>query len=763
LVYLVCLVHFVPGNKINQTNQTNEPTEMDLSRRALLKVLGITAAGAALPGCERETHRLVPYLLPDDHIVPGVANWYASVCGECEAGCGILVRVMEGRAKKIEGNPDHPVNEGKVCARGQAAVQTLYHPDRLRGPLKREGARGEGRFVPITWEEGLALWTEQLRKHRGRAAMISKPLTGSLHSLLSSFFDRLGGALQYYDPSDRPTVMASMQASFGMEALPHVDLAHSDFVLSFGAPFLEHWLSPVMFSVAYGKMRQGRPGRRGRLVQIEPRLSLTAANADRWIPIRPGTEGLLALGIGHLLLKRKEAAFSEPERAAYRRVYGRYPVEEVARMTEVPRETIVHLAAEFSQATAPLAIGGGLAAGHTNGTATLMAINGLNALAGNLGKAGGLHWYRPVRFAHQTQPAIVGEQALLDLASDVKEGRRTLLHLYQSNPLFSCPPAMQVGALFDRASFVVSFSPFLDESTMMADLILPDHSALESWGDHASWGLASRPTIGLQQPVVNPLYDTRSVADVFLEAARRLEASAASPAIQVTTADVVRGHWKEFLSDRQQAPAEDWFETSWVKHLQQGGWWSSADAALPPRQRQAPPDYEPPVIAGTEEDFPFWFLPYPSVTMQRTGAHLPWLQELPDPLTTVVWGSWVEINPVRARTLGITEGEMVRVRSPSGSLEAPAVFVPGIRPDAVAMPIGQGHTAYGRYAKDRGVNPLTILAPLLDRRAGTLASCGTRVLVERTGRMGRVILMDQRGGEQGQTGQGLIQVTRQTQ
>jgi len=204
---------------------------MKHNRRDLLKVAGLTAAGAVIPGCDREVQTLIPYLLPDDEIVPGVANWYASMCQECEAGCGVIVRVMEGRAKKVEGNPGHPVNRGKLCAQGQAALQGLYNPDRLRGPLKRDGPRGSGRFRSITWEEGVSEWVRQLQQHPRASALISRPLCGTLADLFSRFVADIGGRMLFYDGSDAPAVLAATEASFGVRQLPHYDLAHTDYLL----------------------------------------------------------------------------------------------------------------------------------------------------------------------------------------------------------------------------------------------------------------------------------------------------------------------------------------------------------------------------------------------------------------------------------------------------------------------------------------------------------------------------------------------------
>lgn len=332
---------------------------MELYRRTLFKILGLTAAGSSLPGCEREVHNLVPYLLPDKDIVPGVANWYASTCQECEAGCGTMVRVMEGRAKKIEGNPKHPVNEGKLCARGQAALQGLYNPDRLQGPLRREGQRGQGQFRPITWEEGLAEWVEQLGTHTGKSAMVARPMSGTLASLLTTMMDSLSGRLVMYESTGEQTLRTANHLSFETHALPYYDLANADYLLSFGAPFLEHWLSPVSFGVAYGKFRQGRPLVRGRFIQAEPRLSLTASNADQWIPLRPGTEGLLAMGIGQVLLRDGLTGLSSFHRPSFHQTFSAFSLEDISANTEVSQEVITQVAHELSSANAPLIMGGG--------------------------------------------------------------------------------------------------------------------------------------------------------------------------------------------------------------------------------------------------------------------------------------------------------------------------------------------------------------------------------------------------------------------
>jgi anaerobic selenocysteine-containing dehydrogenase len=709
---------------------------MDLKRRTFMKALGLAAAGAVLPGCEREAHRLVPYLLPDDEIVPGVANWYASTCRECSAGCGITVRVMEGRAKKIEGNPVHPLNQGKLCAQGQAALQGLYNPDRLRGPLRRNGRGDHSPFTSMSWEDGLDLLSERLKTARGRVIMISRPLSGTLADLASTFLRSIGGELLFYDPGADLPLRTACRTLFGIDAWPHYDLGNSDYLLSFGAPFLEQWLSPVSFGIAYGHMRQGRATTRGRFVQVEPRLSLTGANADQWIPIRPGAEGLLAIGIGQVLLAEGKSKLPGGQRRLYEQVYAGISLDRLAAAADIPRDWIIRTAREFAAAAAPLAIGGGSACAHTNATDSLMAINGLNAIAGNIGRAGGLRFYKSADFPMDATIPWLTERAMQEMGGTPP----SVILLYDTNPLHVVPPSIPLRRIFDQADFVASFSPFMDESTSSADLILPDHSALESWGDHVQTALSPRPAVSLAQPVVSPLYNTSALGDTILSMARRLGLK------QFPWHDfhqLLRTQWRRFLTHENRKTGDEEFETAWINHLQQGGSWSTSSPDLVIAKPRPPSAHEPPLFDGDERDFPLHFFPYPSPSLgYGRGANLPWLQELPDTLTTATWGTWAEINPATARSYGIKQGDMVRIVSRHGSIEVPALYYPAIRPDVIAVPMGQGHMGYGRYASRRGANPASILAPLFDHRSGALATAATRICIETTDRPGKPVLLE---------------------
>lgn len=706
---------------------------MDLRRRTFLKTAALAALASTLPSCRRQVDHLVPYLLPDDEIVPGVADWYASTCQECPAGCGILVRVREGRAKKLEGNPDHPLNRGKLCSKGQASLQALYNPDRLTQPLQRAGQRADGAYAPLSWEEALHRCAEGLHGRHSAPIMITRPVSGTLSWILVDFMQHMGGKLYQYAPDAELPLQAALQDSLGCDVSFHDQLATADYVLSFGAPFLEHWISPTAFGIAYGHMRQGRPTSRGRVIHIEPRLSLTAANADRWIPLRPGTEGLLAIGIGRVLLDRHKFVLAAQDEVQYRAFYGGTPLDDVARATEIPRDVIVRLAHEFGAARSPLALGGGPACAHTNGTLSLIAINGLNALAGRLGTELPRPYEQTVRIPWLT------EQAIVELAEESNTRARAPLLLYDCNPLFTVAPSIPVANLFERSPLIVSFSSFLDESTSFADLVLPDRAALESWGDHVSE--TPFQVAGLIQPAVMPLYESRQVGDTILDLGRQLGIHSYRWS---SFYDLLQDRWRIYLDGKPHEDTPDWFEQSWVTTLQQGGWWHGPSQELKPLSFKPSYRYEPAVFSGDPHDFPFMLYPYPSSAIGHgEGANRPWLQELPDPMTGVVWGSWIEINPTTAGSLGIRHGDLVRVISSVGSLEVLAVLFPGMHPEVVAMPLGQGHRNYGRYAARRGVNPLTLLAPSLDSITGTIASGATRVRIERTGVKGRLVTLEQ--------------------
>ena len=738
-----------------------------IDRRDFLKLVGAGTVGVGAGVMLRESGKhpvehLIPHVMAPEDFSTGIATWYHTVCTMCAAGCGISVRTREGRAKKIEGNPAHPVSQGRLCALGQAGLQVLYNPDRLTGPLLRTGDRGSESFTQTTWGEGLSKVAKHLdllrAAHRGnRVCLLSQGVRGHLAGLFELFMEQLGSErLLHYDFDHPHTLYAANQRFFGERHLPYYDLKNTRYLLSFGADYLGNWISPVHHSLGFGHSRQGRPDVRGRFVQIEPRMSLSGAAADEWIAAMPGTEGILALGLAHQIVS-VVGHYRGADRDDWTAALAPYTPTQVAEQTGVPVATITRLADTFFHTAPSLAIGGGGAGSHSNGVDTLIAVNALNYLVGNLGKTGGLV-FNPEPAGPISHPRQASYRTLLELAEDARQGNIEVLIVNNTNPMFTLPAADGFREALAEIPLIVSLSSFMDETTALADLILPSHTYLESWGDDFPEPGVGFPIGAVSQPVVSPLYNTRATGDIILGLAQQMGLSEAIPWSSME--DCLKDGWRRIYErGGPETPAQS-FESFWLALLKAGVWGQETH-----REASFTLDkgvienigVQAPEFSGPSDEYPFILHPYVSTTLRDgRAANLPWMQELPDPMTSVVYGSWVEMNPATARELGLTEGDLVDIESLHGRIRAPVYVYPAIMTGVVAMPIGQGHDEYGRYAKNRGANPIEILSPQMEQHTGALAWSATRVNIVATGR--RVELV-KTGGTSRELGRDIVQTT----
>ena len=705
-----------------------------LTRRDFLKVGAMAAAATVVSGCTlnlQRTEYLESYVQPPEEGLPGENLWYASTCRQCSAGCGIIVRVSDGRARKIEGNPSHPVNRGKLCARGQAALQELYDPDRLRNAVRQVGGRGTQRFEPIYWDDALASLGDRLRSaDPAGVAFLGGNVSTHLWVVVTRFLDALGGQPPLiYTLGDelegRRTLTQASQRLFGTSAIPVFDMGNADVVFSFGANFLETWLSPVFYSRAYGRMRRRPLGKRGYLVQFEPRLSSTAASADEWVAVRPGTEGLVALALGKIIV---EQGLGGDEHAS---LYQQVEVGDVAEASGVPAEKLEQLAQVFAGAGSQVAIPGGALAAHRDAEATLSTIQALNHVVAQLGRSGGVFLPPEMAVDEFVPPPVSSFADVQALIEDMATGRVKVLLIHGANPLFELPAAAGFDEALARVPFVVSFSPAVNETVIQADLILPDHTNLEGWGYHVP-AVADRLVVSGQQPVMRPLYDTRATVDVLLALARQWGGDLVQALPWSNEAEFLEemaGAWND-----EGLPAKPF----WAAWRRRGGWWSAMGETRSPLISE-PLDglltLAAPTAGGEEIPNRFHLHLYPSISLfDGRGANKPWLQETPDPMTTVAWQTWIEINPHAAERLGVQDDDIVWVISPAGRVEAIVYTYPGIREDVVAMPVGQGHEHYGRYAQGRGSNPMKLVVPSADDETGALTWATTQVQIVPAGR-----------------------------
>ena len=720
-----------------------------MSRREFIKAAGIgTAAAAVLTGCGPMSRYVVrePYTRMPEYTYNGQSTYYASTCRECPAGCGVVVRTEQGRALKVEGNPLNPINQGKTCSRGQAALQGLYNPDRIQNPVRQNG-RGTQNLTEISWEEAVGVVQAALQNNPpGQIAFLMGMTSDHLFDLVSELCAALGaqpplryGAHEIFDA--RLTLVKAMETLFSDSSLPYFDLANADVTFSFGANFLETYISPLAFSRGFAHMRRGTTGKRGYLVQFEPRLSQTAGAADEWVPVVPGTEGLAAMAIGRLVAEFRGGAIPP--------AYVGVNVDSASTLCGVSLDELQRLANIFFNAAAPLAIPGGAALGASNGLEAAQAVMSLNALVANLGNLGGV-FLSPepaVKTGLPQQPNSLVE--VDELIGRMRQGELKTLFIHGINPLFELPAGLGFGDAMAKVPQVISFATFPDETSLQADYILPDHSGLESWGYQKATGGADRVVISGAQPVVAPFYNTRATADVLLAAVQGIGGDLASALPYHDVVGYIQNAMVDLVTQEGYYNSPE-INSFMAKFQQYGGWWSALPGLRNPyggRALTLPLSQAPASFDGTGD---FYLFPFMSPILgDGSGANKPWLQETPDPTTTVMWGTWVEINPATADSLGIKDDDVVKVISSLGEIEVVVYLYPAIQPGTIAIPFGQGHTAYGRYAQGRGVNPGDLFS-LIFNGADDLAYGATKVRIEKTGRTKPLSRLESRLGVYGE-------------
>ena len=634
------------------------------TRRDFLKVLGVTGAATTMVGCSTDkVEKLIPYVTSPDNTVPGVSSYYATTCRECAAGCGLLVETRDGRAIKAEGNPDHPVSRGALCARGQSALQGLYNPDRFRGPMVREG----GKLVPITWDKAVAtLWSKlsesKASDKAAKSVFINQHEQGSFPSFLDGWLANYGmPAHVSYDAEAPLATIAANKAVYGV-AWPKLDFGAARLVVSFAADFLDAWGLPVPqqldFADARGKI-EGAP----RFIYIGPRRSLTGLNADQWIAPRPGTLGAIAQMLA-----------------------GKMSAAEASKATDVPVKTLEGLAKEVQATKASLFV-----AGATGAMALELAMDvaNLNKSLGNVGVT-----IKPAE-SYGAYDGVAASSVMNDVVDAMARGEVPVLMVRGANPAYNLPAGLGFAAAAAKVPFKVSFSSVPDETTALCDLILPDHHSLEAWGDAEPM----RGVVGLQQPTMDPVFNSRATADVLISVAKADAAIAARYPADYRAVIAARVGGNGALQNG----------------LPKGMLAGSVPARTSPKINTV--RTFPGGIEKTSGDY--YLVTYFNALMgDGRGANKPWLQELPDPTTKICWQTVVELHPETAAKLGLAAGDHVTVKTDAGSITAPAFLYIGIRPDTVAVMLGRGQTASGRYATGTGIDAFKILTAVNDSAGG---------------------------------------------
>ncbi len=686
------------------------------SRRDFLKVVGVGGVGAATFACGPPdfADRLIPHLVQEDGITPGVSDVYATVLPD-QGPVAVAVRaaVRDGRVIKLESNPAMAGGTG-LSALAQSALQDLYDPDRVRNPLRSNGEAGD--LSDANWEDATAALLAAVQQ--GDAVLLTGRVTGTQARFLAQWCEALGVEHLSFEPFSHHALRLAYARVFGTEGLPRYDLAVADRIVSFGADFLGTWLQPDALAAGFAASRDVDAGRHAKLTFVGPRLSLAGTNADEWLPARAGTEGHVALAVAGVVAAARGVTLPASTTP--------FTPEAVAEGTGVPADRIRALGEEMAAAGTAVALPPGI---ESQGAAAFEAHAAVALLNRALGAVGTTVFpdEGPVDGAGATFADIQ------DLIARMSSGQVRTLVVAGANPAFTLPTAAGFADALANVANRIAISPHLDETAAASSWVLPCHHALESWTDAELGG----GTIALGQPVMQPLFDTRQREDILLAVA-----TGAGLGDQFGAAD-----YATYLKNAWLARVGS--ENGWLEALRTGGVTgagsTASDASSPPRspaQGAGRPQEAGPALefSGLPEPSATQLVVYPTVQFHDgRGANRSWMQELPDPITQAVWNSWVELHPDMAESLGVRTGDLVRVQSDQGSVEAPAYVRRGIRGDTVAIPIGQGHTAYGRNAEGRGVDPLALLPAVADPASGVMAYAGTQVSVSATGERGRLV------------------------
>lgn len=694
------------GNRTKEGAENGEGL-VNISRRRFLQVLGATSAVGAAACASPAKQEILPYVKGDPEQIPGVSVWYSSTCTECTAGCGVRVRTREGRAVKVEGNPNSPVNRGSLCALGQSSLQSLYDTDRIRQPLKKKRNTPTGpEFEATTWDEVYSKIQEALAAATNKKVILTGELQSAHADLLDSWTSQLGFNHVTWDPMQPVALAKASELVYGTYGVPTFSIDKAEVVVNFGADFLETFVNPVGYARQWSDSRKS--DKPLRFVHIEPRLSLTGANADLWLKSNPGSEVRAALFlVAELIQRGRTQNLSGEVLSNLKQLTKGLTAEAVEEETGISKEKLLLMAEYLSEASSSLVLAGGAATNTGNPVPLHVLVNILNVMLGNVGKT--------VSIASMAKPQSSASDVAA-LIEDMQNEKVDVLITYGTNPQFTFPESfgyefavnkvgIKGGDSAKKAGLVVAFSSHLDETAQLADFILPVHTTLEDW----SYTRPTADAISLIQPSMRPIFDTQSVGDVLLSIASNNGKTLTSD--DITTFD---GFVKSNYLKATASVAGSDSDKFWMESLEKGGYFptSSSAAGVKPVVNAAAFALSFGIAKSHVHDGELLLYPYPSVkTFDGRAANRPWMQELADPITQAVWGAWAEIHPETAKKFGIKQGDAVILRTNEGESQIPAYVTEHVHQGIVAVPLGQGHSAYGRYAKSTGEGSAFSLLP----------------------------------------------------
>ena len=763
-----------------------------ISRRAFL---GVSAAAAAFLAVGYAIKRtafgfISPISPPADSYEEVAEEWIATSCLNCPTRCATVVRVVNGKAVRIASNPLSKVSEGETCPRSHIGLQVLYDPNRAEGPLKRTNPKkGKGvdpRWAPISWDQALSEISSRLKSLREREQPHKLLL---LHGLNSSSNDELISrfASAYGTPNaisadglDNESEKAGEWMADGQYTHSAYDLQYTNYILSFGASIVESQKPLARNLRMWGKIRGERPNR-AKVVVIDPRYSITAAKSDQWIPINPGTDAALAMGIANVIISEElyDADFIEHWTTGFSEykslALSDYAPERVAGITGIDAEVIRRIAREFSQTKPAIAWRGRGATCWPNGSYTSYAIFCLNALVGSIDIPGGVTYQENPKYRgmpeviedhiakagnshpnvdrRDTDQFVAASVVTNQVADSILEDNPYPIEVaigFNSNFNMSAPGTSRWDEAMAKVSYYIHISSSITEMAGYADIVLPASTLLEDWAYEQCPPGSGFTEVKIKQPVVTPLNESQRIADIIFEMAHLLGGTvgqsfdnigdSAKGFVRYRTESFIT--WNDFLEkgvwvgpDYVYYKYDSIFNTPSKKFEFYSG---NLEAKLkgegnkPINRIDCLPHYKEVEFMGNEEDYPLKLVSYqPLLNVENGSQNYPWAQEIYMVMHGYGWRNLVEMNSKTASNLRIKDGDMVWVESKFDKIKGRARVFEGIHPDVVAISDGQGHYYCGKWADGMGVNPNDIIGVDYDEISGQSSFFNTRVRIYR--------------------------------
>ena len=664
-----------------------------ISRRTFLQVLGYSSIALTLSGCRAPQQKIVPYLRQPVEFTPGVASWFASVCGGCSRACGTLVKVRDGRPIKLEGNPDHPLSQGGLCALAHGMVFGLYDPDRLRQPLIASKA--------ATWDQvdqHVLEKLETIKKSGGKIRFLTGPLTSpTSRETIGRFLSQFNDAKHItYQAVSNDAIRQAHFRSHGVAGIPQYRFANARLVVSFGADFLGTWIAPVEFTRGYASARNLQNGQREMLrhIQFESRMSLTGSNADQRFKVSPAEEHAALLYLAKLVTGATNSSAAGELFAGL----------DATRVSAPVRIAVEQTARELADAK-----GNALVLSGANDTDTQVIVNFINHTLGNYGRTIDLN---AVSASDQSSDAEI-----VELVQQMNAGEISALIISGVNPAYDYFDSHSFTIGLEKVPLKISLNSSLDETSSLTDFVCPQPHFLEGWDDTQP----VRGTFSINQPTIAPLFQTRPYQETLM----RWSGDARS------FYEVLRQSWREKLFSQQKQYAS--FDEFWDQALQKGVF----TVDLPPVA------FAPFNTAGLAETIarllsvrntankPLLAL-YEKVSL-RDGrfANNPWLQELPDPITKITWDNYACVSPSYATSAELEEGRVVRLSNGGVSIELPVHIQPGQHTDVIAVALGYGRKNGGRAGSNVGANAY----PFVNFTDGVFQYSQAPVSIEKTAKV----------------------------